>query len=204
MKQDCTPLDSNVWVVKLCEIHWPRCTFLAWINPLFQGTDLLAQYWSHYPCFISRQCNSCRGFVASNETRKLCVAGDSVCGCCSTHIMAIAYKYRGQTRSTSVTIEGNRPAVYKGDTPSPEITNSVTVSIIGVNNRDTKHSTFNFILGTQRVWGHYKLHAGRSRFRIPMRSLNIFFNLPNPFSLNMALASTQPLTEMSIRKISGV
>jgi hypothetical protein len=28
-----------------------------------------------------------------------------------------------------------------------------------------------------------------------------FFNLPNPSSRNMTLESTQPLTEMSIRKI---
>jgi hypothetical protein len=36
-----------------------------------------------------------------------------------------------------------------------------------------------------------------------MRSLN-FFNLPNPFSQNMAMVSTQPLTEMSTRNLPGV
>jgi hypothetical protein len=41
-------------------------------------------------------------------------------------------------------------------------------------------------------------HAGRSRIRFPMRSLD-FFNLPNPSSRTMALGSTQPLTEMSTR-----
>jgi hypothetical protein len=30
-----------------------------------------------------------------------------------------------------------------------------------------------------------------------------FFNLPNPSSRNMALESTQPLTEMSTRNIPG-
>jgi hypothetical protein len=30
-----------------------------------------------------------------------------------------------------------------------------------------------------------------------------FFNLPNPFSRNMALRSTQPLTEMSTRNYPG-
>jgi hypothetical protein len=45
------------------------------------------------------------------------------------------------------------------------------------------------------------LQARRSRDRIPMRW--IFFNLPNPSSRNMALGSTQPLTEMSTRNIPG-
>jgi hypothetical protein len=45
------------------------------------------------------------------------------------------------------------------------------------------------------------LQAGRSRVRVPMRW--IFFNLPNPSSHTMALGSTQPLTEMSTRKIPG-
>jgi hypothetical protein len=44
------------------------------------------------------------------------------------------------------------------------------------------------------------LQAERSRVLFPMRSLNIF-NLPNSSSRNMALESTQPLTEMSTRKI---
>jgi hypothetical protein len=41
-----------------------------------------------------------------------------------------------------------------------------------------------------------------SRVRFPMRSLD-FFNWPNPSSLSMALGSTQPLTEMSTRNLSG-
>jgi hypothetical protein len=44
--------------------------------------------------------------------------------------------------------------------------------------------------------------AGRSRVRVPMRSLN-FFNLPNPSSRTMTLGSTQPLTKMSTRNILG-
>jgi hypothetical protein len=46
------------------------------------------------------------------------------------------------------------------------------------------------------------LQAGRSRVRIPMRSLD-FFSSPNPPSRIMTLGSTQPLTEMSTRSISG-
>jgi hypothetical protein len=46
------------------------------------------------------------------------------------------------------------------------------------------------------------LQAGRSRVRSPMRSLD-FFNRPNPPSRTMALGSTQPLTEMSTRNLSG-
>jgi hypothetical protein len=42
------------------------------------------------------------------------------------------------------------------------------------------------------------LQAGRSRFRFPMRSMNIFFNLHNIPSSTMALRSTQPLAQMSI------
>jgi hypothetical protein len=45
------------------------------------------------------------------------------------------------------------------------------------------------------------LQAGRSPVRIT-DEVN-FFNLPNPSSRTMALGSTQPLTEMSTRKISG-
>jgi hypothetical protein len=44
------------------------------------------------------------------------------------------------------------------------------------------------------------LQAGRSRDRIPMRSLD-FFNVPNPSSHTMALRSTQPVTETSTRNI---
>jgi hypothetical protein len=50
-------------------------------------------------------------------------------------------------------------------------------------------------------WGTM-LQTRRSQVRVPMRSLD-FFNLPNPSSLAMALGSTQPLTEMSTRKIRG-
>jgi hypothetical protein len=46
------------------------------------------------------------------------------------------------------------------------------------------------------------LQSGRSRVRVPMRSMDIF-NLPNPSSRTMALGSTQPLTEMSTRNISA-
>jgi hypothetical protein len=49
-------------------------------------------------------------------------------------------------------------------------------------------------------WGTM-LQAGRSRVRVPMRW--IFFNLLNPSSRTMALGSTQPLTEMSIRNLPG-
>jgi hypothetical protein len=45
------------------------------------------------------------------------------------------------------------------------------------------------------------LKAGRSRDRVPMRS--IFFNLLNPSSRTMALGSTQPLTEMNTRNLPG-
>jgi hypothetical protein len=47
------------------------------------------------------------------------------------------------------------------------------------------------------------LQVGRSRVHVPMRSLDFFFNLPNPSSRTMALESTQPLTEMSTRNILG-
>jgi hypothetical protein len=50
--------------------------------------------------------------------------------------------------------------------------------------------------GSAVGWGTM-LEAGRSRVRVPMRSLD-FFNLPN-----MALGSTRPLTEMSTRNIHG-
>jgi hypothetical protein len=46
------------------------------------------------------------------------------------------------------------------------------------------------------------LQAGRSRVRFPMRSL-YFFNSPNPFIRTMVLGSTQPLTEMNTRNLSG-
>jgi hypothetical protein len=45
------------------------------------------------------------------------------------------------------------------------------------------------------------LQAGRSRVPVPMRW--IFFNLLNPSSGTVALGSTQPLTEMSIRNLPG-
>jgi hypothetical protein len=46
------------------------------------------------------------------------------------------------------------------------------------------------------------LQAGRLRVQFTIRSLD-FFNLPNPSSRTIALGSTQPLTEMSTRKIRG-
>jgi hypothetical protein len=45
------------------------------------------------------------------------------------------------------------------------------------------------------------VQAGRSRDGVPMRW--IFFNLPNPSIRTMALGSTQPLAEMSIRNLPG-
>jgi hypothetical protein len=45
------------------------------------------------------------------------------------------------------------------------------------------------------------LQAGRSPVHV-LDGVN-FFNLPNPSSGTMALGSTQPLTEMSIRKFPG-
>jgi hypothetical protein len=46
------------------------------------------------------------------------------------------------------------------------------------------------------------LQAGRSPVRVP-NEVGFFFNLPNPSSRAMALGSTQPLTEMSIRNLPG-
>jgi hypothetical protein len=43
------------------------------------------------------------------------------------------------------------------------------------------------------------LQAGRSRDRVPMR--RIFSNLPNASGRTIALGSTQPLTDMSIRNL---
>jgi hypothetical protein len=45
------------------------------------------------------------------------------------------------------------------------------------------------------------LQAGRSPVRVPDEV--DFFNLPNPRSRTMAVGSTQPLTEMSTRKLHG-
>jgi hypothetical protein len=44
--------------------------------------------------------------------------------------------------------------------------------------------------------------AGRSQVRNPMGW--IFFNWPNPSSRTTAVGSTQPLTEMSTRKLPGI
>jgi hypothetical protein len=49
-------------------------------------------------------------------------------------------------------------------------------------------------------WGTM-LQAGRSRIRVPMRCF--IFNFLNPSSRTMALALTQPLTEMSTRNLPG-
>jgi hypothetical protein len=56
--------------------------------------------------------------------------------------------------------------------------------------------------GTVVRWGSMP-QAGRSWVRFPLRSMN-FSNLRNPSSHNMALGSTQPLTEMSTRNLAGV
>jgi hypothetical protein len=45
------------------------------------------------------------------------------------------------------------------------------------------------------------LQAGGSPVRVPDEV--DFFNLPNPSSRTMVLGSTQPLTEMSTRNLSG-
>jgi hypothetical protein len=45
------------------------------------------------------------------------------------------------------------------------------------------------------------LQAGTSPVRVPDEV--DFFNLPNPSSRNMALGSTQPLTEMSTSNLPG-
>jgi hypothetical protein len=44
------------------------------------------------------------------------------------------------------------------------------------------------------------LQAGRSQVEVPMRSLNLFSNVPNPSSRTMTLGFIQPLTEMSTRR----
>jgi hypothetical protein len=45
------------------------------------------------------------------------------------------------------------------------------------------------------------LQTGRSPVQVPDEVS--FFNLPNPSSRNMALGSTQPLTKISTRNLSG-
>jgi hypothetical protein len=50
-------------------------------------------------------------------------------------------------------------------------------------------------------WG-IMLQAGRSRVWFLMMLLD-FFNWPNPSNRTMALGSTQPVTEMSARNLSG-
>jgi hypothetical protein len=45
------------------------------------------------------------------------------------------------------------------------------------------------------------LQAGRSPVQVPIEV--DFFNLPNPSSRTVALGSTQPVTEMSTRNLSG-
>jgi hypothetical protein len=45
------------------------------------------------------------------------------------------------------------------------------------------------------------LQAGRSPVRVPDEME--FLNLPNPSSRTMTLGTTQPLTEMSTRNLSG-
>jgi hypothetical protein len=52
------------------------------------------------------------------------------------------------------------------------------------------------------IEGGTMLQAGRSRVRVPIRCF--FFNLLNFSSHTMVLGSTQPLSEMSTRKLPGV
>jgi hypothetical protein len=71
---------------------------------------------------------------------------------------------------------------------------------------DTKyHGTviIAYVMDISEKFRDTMLQAGRSQFRVPLRSLHSFFNLYNPSSRNMALCSTQSLTEMSTTKISG-
>jgi hypothetical protein len=56
--------------------------------------------------------------------------------------------------------------------------------------------------GSVLGWGTM-LQAGRSWGRFPVKSLDFFFNWPNPSSHTMALGSTQPLKEMSTRNLPG-
>jgi hypothetical protein len=51
-------------------------------------------------------------------------------------------------------------------------------------------------------WGTM-LQAGRSRLRIPMKSLDLFFNLTDLSRLITVLELTQPLTEMNTRNLPG-
>jgi hypothetical protein len=51
-------------------------------------------------------------------------------------------------------------------------------------------------------WGTM-LQAARCRVQFRMRSLDSFFNLPNPSSRTVALMFTQPVTEMSTRNLHG-
>jgi hypothetical protein len=60
------------------------------------------------------------------------------------------------------------------------------------------HTFWTGARGSVVGWGTM-LQAGRSRVRVPMRW--IFINWPNPSSRNMALGSTQPLTETSTRNV---
>jgi hypothetical protein len=66
---------------------------------------------------------------------------------------------------------------------------------------DTASSCLRSARGSVVSWGTM-LQARRLQVRFPMRLLD-FFNLPNPSSRIMALGSTQPLTEMSIRNLPG-
>jgi hypothetical protein len=51
------------------------------------------------------------------------------------------------------------------------------------------------------VGGGTMLQPGRSWVRVPVKCF--FFNLPNPSNRTMALGSTQPLAEISIRNLPG-
>jgi hypothetical protein len=60
---------------------------------------------------------------------------------------------------------------------------------------------FSSVRGSLVCWGTM-LQAGRSRFRIPMRSLDFSVDLIFS-SRTLVVGSTQPLTEMSIRNLPG-
>jgi hypothetical protein len=47
------------------------------------------------------------------------------------------------------------------------------------------------------------LQAGRSRVRIPMRSLVFHYDLPNPSCHTVSRSLTLPLTEMNTRNLPG-
>jgi hypothetical protein len=67
-------------------------------------------------------------------------------------------------------------------------------------NQNTSYTTSQGARGSVVGWGTV-LQAGRSPVRVPDEV--DFFNLSNPSSRTIALVSTQSLTEMSTRNLSG-